>query len=155
MEDFSDFDNSLPNRIKSFTKAAIALHNFLQTTESSVYCPAGFVDGEDGSRNLVEGSWRRTDGTSGLSNVNRVSANWYALPTDILYCMYIIVVYGIHHCSYSRTAASIISRIISTVNKEKCIGSIHMFVEQINNNYFELISNNIKHNRVLFNNKSN
>ncbi len=32
----------------AYTKAAIALHNYLRTTESSVYCPPGFTDGEDG-----------------------------------------------------------------------------------------------------------
>uniref|UniRef100_A0A1X7VAV4 DDE Tnp4 domain-containing protein n=1 Tax=Amphimedon queenslandica TaxID=400682 RepID=A0A1X7VAV4_AMPQE len=36
--------NAHPNRAEVFTKVAIALHNFLQTSESSTYCPTGFVD---------------------------------------------------------------------------------------------------------------
>lgn len=32
-----------PNRVLVYAKAAIALHNYLRTTESSVYCPLGFV----------------------------------------------------------------------------------------------------------------
>ena len=43
-----------PSNIVLFTKAAIALHNFLRTTESTVYCPAGFIDAEDGAGNLIE-----------------------------------------------------------------------------------------------------
>ena len=48
-----------PDNVIIFTKAAIAVHNFLRTEESSVYCPAGYVDGEDGSGNLIPGMWRR------------------------------------------------------------------------------------------------
>ena len=36
----------------------IALHNYLRTTESSVYCPPEFTDGEDGERNDIEGAWQ-------------------------------------------------------------------------------------------------
>ena len=66
----------LPDRVESFTKAAIALHNYLQTTESSVYCPTGFVDGEDGSKNVVEGTWRCEE-SHGLTKVSSVSSNRY------------------------------------------------------------------------------
>ena len=38
-----------PNKVVLYTKAAITLHNYLRTTESSVYCPTGLVDEEDGS----------------------------------------------------------------------------------------------------------
>ena len=34
-----------------YVQAAIALHNFLRTTESTVYCPPGFIDAEDSSGN--------------------------------------------------------------------------------------------------------
>ena len=44
-----------------FTKATIALHNDLRTTESNVYCPPGFIDGEDGSGNYIPGGWRAED----------------------------------------------------------------------------------------------
>uniref|UniRef100_A0A1X7V873 DDE Tnp4 domain-containing protein n=1 Tax=Amphimedon queenslandica TaxID=400682 RepID=A0A1X7V873_AMPQE len=67
-----------PHRVEVYTKACIALHNYLQTTELSLYCPSGFVDGEDGSTNIVNGSWR-DDGTSpGFTSVHQVSSNSYA-----------------------------------------------------------------------------
>ena len=52
-----------------FTKAAVALHNYLRTEESSVYCPSGYVDEEDGCGNIVPGAWRRDGGrlNTGLS----------------------------------------------------------------------------------------
>ena len=42
-----------PDHIVTYTKAAVALHNFLRTTESSVYCPPGFLDAEDGLGNRL------------------------------------------------------------------------------------------------------
>ena len=47
-----------PCRAITYTKAALVLHNYLRTLESSVYCPPGFTDGEDGSGNPIEGGWR-------------------------------------------------------------------------------------------------
>ena len=41
-----------------YTKAAIVLNNYLRTTKSSGYCPLGFVDREDGSGNIIVGTWR-------------------------------------------------------------------------------------------------
>lgn len=48
-----------PDNAILFTKAAIALHNFLRTKESTIYCPPGFTDGEDGAGNVIAGSWER------------------------------------------------------------------------------------------------
>jgi len=64
-----------PDNVVKFTKAAIALHNFLRTEESAVYCPPGFVDGEDGSGNVIPGSWRDSGDTSGLLRAGRTSTN--------------------------------------------------------------------------------
>ena len=58
-----------------FTKAAIALHNYLRTEESSAYCPTGFVDGEDGSGNVISGSWREEEPGTGLTLLGSVSGN--------------------------------------------------------------------------------
>lgn len=59
-----------PDSVEVFTKATIALHNYLRTTESSVYCPPGFVDGEDGAGHIVEGSWRNEEvGFSSMPHV--------------------------------------------------------------------------------------
>ena len=38
-----------PNNVVLYMKVAIALHNYLRTDEVSMYCPPGFMDGEDGS----------------------------------------------------------------------------------------------------------
>lgn len=65
-----------PEHVEMFTKAAISLHNYLRTTESSVYCPAGFTDAEDGTGNVVEGMWRReVSGDQGLEEIGRVGGN--------------------------------------------------------------------------------
>ena len=65
-----------PSKVISYAKAAIALHNYLRTTESTVYCPPGFIDGEDGSGNIVDGSWRQDDDpSSGLEPLTSVGSN--------------------------------------------------------------------------------
>ena len=51
----------MPDHVIVFAKAVIGLHNYLRTTESSVYCPPGFVDGEDGTGHVLQGGWRRDD----------------------------------------------------------------------------------------------
>eukprot|EP00731_Ephydatia_muelleri_P029865 Em0021g388a len=61
-----------PERVEVFAKAAIALHNYLRTTESSQYIPPGFVDGEDGAGNIVEGSWREEEEPTGLIPLSHV-----------------------------------------------------------------------------------
>ena len=71
---------SQPDRVVTYTKAAIALHNYLQTTESSVYCPPGFTDGEDGEGNVIEGAWRTDDEQSTrMGPVACTSSNRYML----------------------------------------------------------------------------
>ena len=59
-----------------FTKAAIALHNYLCTKESTVYCPPGFVDAKDGNGNLIEGKWRnQTSGDTSMRRIGQVGGN--------------------------------------------------------------------------------
>ena len=41
-----------------------------------MYCPTGFVDGEDGGKNVVQGSWRSEESPA-FNNVLRVSSNRY------------------------------------------------------------------------------
>ena len=48
---------------------------FLRTTESSVYCPAGFIDSEDGMGNKIVGSWRDEEQSTGLDPLLRVGSN--------------------------------------------------------------------------------
>ena len=52
---------SQPDRVVKYTEAAIALHDYLQTIESSVYCPPGITDGEDEDGNVIEGAWQTDD----------------------------------------------------------------------------------------------
>ena len=63
-----------------YTQAAIALHNYLRTEESSVYCPPGFIDSEDGCGNIVEGAWRQDeDGNTGMQSISHTGSNRYNL----------------------------------------------------------------------------
>ena len=47
-----------PDCIILYAKNTIALYNYLRTTESSVYsvyCPPGYIDGDDGAGNFIAG----------------------------------------------------------------------------------------------------
>ena len=85
-----------PQRVKAYTKAAIALYNYLQMTESSKYCPPGFVDGEDSARYVVEGTWKDED-SSALTTVSQVSSNryvkWSGLSTMALFKVIILTIF--------------------------------------------------------------
>ena len=78
----------------AYTKAAIALHNYLRTTESSVYCPPGFIDGEDGAGNVIDGSWRDDeDPSTGLEPLRRVGGNrYFSICTSIYNFLYNIII---------------------------------------------------------------
>ena len=73
MENFSATIIGDPTRVVTFTKATVALHNYLRTMESSVYCPPGFTDG---AGNVIEGSWRSEDDLSGLQQLGQAGGNW-------------------------------------------------------------------------------
>ena len=66
---------ALPENVILIAKAAICLHNFLRTTESTIYCPPGFIDGEDGAGNIVLGHWRNDDQSSSMCPISRNSSN--------------------------------------------------------------------------------
>ena len=63
-----------PEHVVTYTKAAIALHNFLRKTEST-YCPVGFVDSEDNDGNISEGAWREESTAQGLGPIHRLGSN--------------------------------------------------------------------------------
>ena len=44
-----------------YSKAAIALHNYIWITEPSVCCPQGLIDGENGTGKSIDGGWRRDE----------------------------------------------------------------------------------------------
>ena len=67
-----------PEHVMRYTQAAIALHKFLRTIESSVYCPRGFTDGGDGESYTLEGAWRsEVHGYEGLTGLVHVGGNGY------------------------------------------------------------------------------
>ena len=45
-------------KVEKYTLAAIAEHNYLQQTDTASYTPSGFIDSEDSSGKIKEGSWR-------------------------------------------------------------------------------------------------
>ena len=53
-----------PDNVFLYTKAAIGLHNFLCTTEPSIYFPSGFTDSEDVDGSVGNGSWREEQGSN-------------------------------------------------------------------------------------------
>ena len=69
-----------PDHAVIYTKAAIALHNFLHTTEFSIYCPPGFMDSEDSDGNFVRGTWREDSLPQGLQELKRTVSNFHS-PT--------------------------------------------------------------------------
>lgn len=69
------FRRPKPYNVILYSKAAIALHNSLHTTESGVYCPSGFIDGEDGSGNIIEGEWRRDEACISMQRASRTGSN--------------------------------------------------------------------------------
>ena len=73
-----------PDNVVVFTKAAKALHNYFRTTESTVYCPTGFMDAEDGSVNVIPGSWRsEIDGSGGLGPLCQAGENHLMKSTKV------------------------------------------------------------------------
>ena len=67
-----------PENVQLYVQAAIVLHNYLRKMESSVYCPPGFVDGEDGCGNVIEGGWRQDeDMNCGIQPISHTGSNMY------------------------------------------------------------------------------
>ena len=55
-----------PETVDLIIKASLCLHNYLQLTYNAHYIPAGFVDAEDTTGNIVPGNWRSiTSGDNG------------------------------------------------------------------------------------------
>ena len=67
-----------PDHAIAYTKAAIALHNYLRVTESSVYCPPGFVDTESSDGYVVSGRWREDSMAQGLEQVCSFGSNFHS-----------------------------------------------------------------------------
>ena len=65
----------IPDRIVVYTQAAVALHNYLRSTECSPYCPPGYVDGEDGGGNILHGESRRDEDACAVYHRQAVLGN--------------------------------------------------------------------------------
>ena len=64
--------------VDKIAKACVCLHNYLQLTDNARYIPAGFVDSEDSSGNIIPGNWgNATEADEGLRNLHRISGNRY------------------------------------------------------------------------------
>lgn len=66
-----------PDKTTIVTQAAIALHNYLRTTDCSLYCPPGMIDSEDGAGRVVQGTWRGEGRVDGLHGLGSVAGNRY------------------------------------------------------------------------------
>ena len=65
-----------PARVEVLVKACVALHNFLQTEQSTTYSPAGLVDFEDAAGKCTDGSWRAME-CEGLTPISKSGSNNY------------------------------------------------------------------------------
>ena len=73
-----------PSHVVTYTKAAITLHNYLRTTESTVYRPPGVIDAEDGVGNVVNGNgnWREEPSPLGLEAIRNLGGNRHSLTAS-------------------------------------------------------------------------
>ena len=65
--------------VEKIVQATICLHNYLRLTENANYTPAGFVDCEDSSGNIIPGDWRSEVNydEGGLRHLNQIGGNRY------------------------------------------------------------------------------
>ncbi|XP_065055079.1 putative nuclease HARBI1 [Rhopilema esculentum] len=65
--------------VEGIMKACVCLHNYLLQTDNAFYVPAGFVDAEDETGEIIPSSWRckTSDETSALKNIGRAGSNNY------------------------------------------------------------------------------
>ena len=64
-----------PDDVVVYTKAALCLHNFLRTKESSANCPPSFGDFQDSDGAFVPSMWRQSAGASGLMPIGQQGSN--------------------------------------------------------------------------------
>lgn len=86
--------NAKVEHVQSYTKAAVALHNFLmynRPSEQNHYCPDGFADVDLPTR-YIEGEWRReVEHDTGITSISRMCSNNYSKQAkDVrdLFCKY-------------------------------------------------------------------
>jgi hypothetical protein len=70
----------LPDTVDLVTKASCALHNWLRTTNITVYLPPGAVDTKDyNARNVIPASWRNNGHVQRMQDITfRLGSNNYS-----------------------------------------------------------------------------
>ena len=70
--------------VEKIVQATICLHNYLHLTENANYTPAGFLDCEDSSGNIVPGDWRSevSSDEGGLRHLNQIGGNRYTFEAE-------------------------------------------------------------------------
>ena len=48
-----------PKRIEKIVLVVVTLHNYLNQTDNARYTPAGFIDLEDSTSEIIVGQWRK------------------------------------------------------------------------------------------------
>ena len=63
--------------VEGIVKACICLHNYLKQTDNAGCVPAGFIDSEDSTGNIVDGSWRSVVQNEGsaFQPIDRMGSN--------------------------------------------------------------------------------
>ena len=70
--------------VEGIVKAAVCLHNYLRLIDNTHNIPAGFVDKEDDSGDIIPGDWRnivRND-DGGLTSFNQIGSNRYGFEAN-------------------------------------------------------------------------
>ena len=65
-----------PERIEKIVLATIALHNYLNQTGNAHYTPAGFIDSQDSTGEIIAGQWRKNL-TNNLQEIGPVRNSRY------------------------------------------------------------------------------
>ena len=70
--------------VEGIVKAAVYLHNYLRLTENAYYVPAGFVDKDDDSGDIIPGDWRNivNNDEGGLIGFNQIGSNRYGFEAN-------------------------------------------------------------------------
>ena len=68
--------------VDKITMASVCLHNYLRLTENATYTPAGFIDSENSTGNILPGDWRNTGNDGGLNGIGRVGGNRYTVEAS-------------------------------------------------------------------------
>ena len=69
-----------PENVERIIKACVCIHNYLMQTENAGYAPTGCIDSEDGTGDLIPGSWRSevaNDERPALRSLARAGSNNY------------------------------------------------------------------------------